>query len=80
MSKKLIKSPFHNKNIKVWELDYIWRPFLSRISLERAISSHLGFPGNISGKNPPANAGDLRDMCSTSVSGSFPGGGHDNPR
>ena len=30
-------------------------------------------------KNPPANVGDLRDVCSTSGSGRSPGGGHGNP-
>ena len=29
--------------------------------------------------NPPANAGDLRDMGLISGSGKSPGGGHDNP-
>ena len=28
-------------------------------------------------KNPPANAGDMRDMGSIPGSGRFPGGGHD---
>ena len=31
------------------------------------------------GKNPPANAGDIRDAGSISGSGRSPGGGHDNP-
>ena len=30
-------------------------------------------------KNPPANAGDLRDVGSIPGSGSSPGGGHGNP-
>ena len=30
-------------------------------------------------KNPPANAGDIRDMGSVPGSGRSPGGGHDNP-
>ena len=30
-------------------------------------------------KNPPANAGDTRDMGSIPVSGRSPGGGHGNP-
>ena len=30
-------------------------------------------------KNPPANAGDIRDTGSTPVSGRFPGGGHGSP-
>ena len=30
-------------------------------------------------KNPPADAGDIRDTGSISGSGRFPGGGHGNP-
>ena len=30
-------------------------------------------------KNPPASAGDSRDMGSIPESGRFPGGGHGNP-
>ena len=30
-------------------------------------------------KNPPANAGDVRDAGSIPGSGRSPGGGHDNP-
>ena len=30
-------------------------------------------------KNPPANAGDIRDSGSIPGSGRFPGEGHDNP-
>ena len=30
-------------------------------------------------KNPPANAGDLRDMGAISESGRSPGAGHGNP-
>jgi len=30
-------------------------------------------------KNPPASAGDVRDMGSIPCSGRSPGGGHDNP-
>ena len=29
-------------------------------------------------ENPPANAGDLRDLCSIPGSGRSPGGGHSN--
>ena len=35
-----------------------------------------GFPGEASGKDPPANAGDTKDVCSVTVLGSSPGGGH----
>ena len=38
-----------------------------------------GFPGGASGKEPgAANAGDVRDVGSISVSGRCPGGGHGN--
>ena len=30
-------------------------------------------------KNLPANAGDIRDLCSIPGSGRSPGGGHGNP-
>ena len=30
-------------------------------------------------KNPPANAGDVRDVGRIPGSGIFPGGGHSNP-
>ena len=36
-------------------------------------------PGDASGKNPPANVGDMRDKGSISGSGRSPGGGHGNP-
>ena len=35
-----------------------------------------GFPGDAVGKNPPANAGDARDVGLISVSGRSPGGGN----
>ena len=37
------------------------------------------FPGGAAVKNPPANAGDIRDAGSISRSGRSPGGGHSNP-
>ena len=39
----------------------------------------MGFPGNSVVKNPPANAGDIRDTVSIPGSGRSPGGGHGNP-
>ena len=39
----------------------------------------MGFPGGASGKEPPANAGDIRDTSSIPESGRAPGGGHGNP-
>ena len=39
----------------------------------------MGFPGGAVGKNPPASAGDARDMGSIDGWGGSPGGGHGNP-
>ena len=38
-----------------------------------------GFPGDSVVKNPPANAGDIRDTGSIPGSGRSPGGGKGNP-
>ena len=38
-----------------------------------------GFPGGTSSKEPPANAGDIRDVGSTSGLERCPGGGHSKP-
>ena len=38
-----------------------------------------GFPGDPSGKELPASAGDSRDAASIPGSGRAPGGGHGNP-
>ena len=38
-----------------------------------------GFPGGTVGKNPPANAGDARDVGSMPELGRSPGGGNSNP-
>ena len=38
-----------------------------------------GLPGGTSGKNPPANAGDVRDVGSVPGSERPPGEGHGNP-
>ena len=38
-----------------------------------------GFPGGTSGKELPANAGDIRDMGSILASGRSPGSGHGHP-
>ena len=38
----------------------------------------MGFPGGSSGKNPPVNAGGLRDVGSIPGLGRVPGGGHSN--
>ena len=39
----------------------------------------MGFPVGASGKEPPANAGDLRNAASVPGSGRSPGRGHGNP-
>ena len=39
----------------------------------------MGFPGGASGKNLPANAGDIKDTGSIPGSGRSPEGGHGNP-
>ena len=39
----------------------------------------MGFPGGSSGKNPPVNAGGLRDVGSIPGLGRVPGGEHGNP-
>ena len=41
--------------------------------------SASGFPGGSVVKNPPANAGDIRDVGLIPGSGRSPGGGHGNP-
>ena len=43
-----------------------------------AIKMIGGFPGGPAVKNPPANAGDIRDTSSTLGLGRSPGGGHGN--
>ena len=40
---------------------------------------YLGFPNGASRKEPPANAGDIRDVSLISGLGRSPGGGHGNP-
>ena len=39
----------------------------------------MGFPGGISGKELPANAGDVSDVVLMSGLGRSPGGEHGNP-
>ena len=42
-------------------------------------AQYMGFPVGTSVKNPPANAGDIRDMGSIPGSGRSPGEGNGNP-
>ena len=54
------------------------------MQISRKTSTHslvvfaYGFPGGASGKEPPAKAGDVRDMGSIPESGISPGGGNGN--
>ena len=41
--------------------------------------SDMGLPGGVVVKNPPANAGDIRDVGSIPGLGRSLGGGHGNP-
>ena len=43
------------------------------------IRRDISFPGGSVVKNPPANAGDIRDVGSIPGSGRFPGKGNGNP-
>ena len=43
------------------------------------VDTQSGFPGGSVIKNPPASAGDTRDMDSIPGSGRSPGGGNGNP-
>ena len=52
---------------------------LSHIAHFEDISINMGFPGGISVKNLPANAGDKGDVDSIPGSGRSPEGGHGNP-
>ena len=51
--------------------------FLNRYG-HKSPDRFIGFPGGTV-KNPPANAGDARDVGSTSASGRSPGGGNGKP-
>ena len=46
---------------------------------ERSHLSERSFPAALVVKNPPANAGDIRDEGSIPGSGRSPGGGRGNP-
>ena len=54
-----------------------FHPFSFHINISHY--SHWGFPGSTSGKNLPANAGDIKDVGSVPGTGRSPGGGHSNP-
>ena len=48
---------------------------------ESAIHIHIstGFPVTLVVRNPPANAGDIKDTILIPGSGRYPGGGYGNP-
>ena len=52
---------------------------LRRERLGREEQTWPGFPDGTSGKDPPVNAGDIRDAGSIPGSGRSPGGGSGNP-
>ena len=53
----------------------------TQITCDEAVVSSLYWASQVAPvvKNPPANAGDVRDVDSIPVSGRPPGGGHGNP-
>ena len=57
----------------VWCVQLVFIFFFNLVLYER------GFPGGSSGKEPPANAGDRRDMGLIPGSGRSSGGGHGHP-
>ena len=50
----------------------------NEVQKERDICIYMNFPGGTSGKEPPVNAGDLRDSGLIPGSGRSPGGSHGN--
>ena len=46
---------------------------------QSVLYSDMGLPGGVVVKNPPANAGDIRDVGSIPGLGRSLGGGHGNP-
>ena len=59
-------------------LDHLLHPHL-QIQVTAVYGHSLGIPRWLSGKEPAANAGDIRDMGSIPGSGRSPGEGHGNP-
>ena len=58
----------------------MYSEYLQNVVLWHCALITLGFPGGIVvKKNPPANAGDLRDSGSIPGLGRSPGEGHGNP-
>ena len=67
-------SSLGEQSLSLWTTRKV--PYLSK-SWQPLIVSFPG--GTLVVKNPPANAGDIRDMSSIPGSGRSPGGGHGNP-
>ena len=59
---------------------YLWSPMpMPKKEIIISFNSKSGFPGGSAVKNPPANAGDTRDVVSIPGSGRSPGEGNGNP-
>ena len=50
------------------------------VCMYMCVCIYMGFPGGSVVKNPPTNAGDVRDVGSIPGSGRSPEVGHGNPR
>ena len=55
------------------------RPIPAYSSRFSVYVDYQGFPGGTSGEEPPASAGDIRDLGSVPGWGRSPGGGHGHP-
>ena len=68
------------KNYCYFNSDYFWEIGVKVIfKIFFFILYNMGFPGGSVVKNPPANAGDIRDACLIPRSGRFPGVGNSSP-
>ena len=68
------------KNYCYFNSDYFWEIGVKVIfKIFFFILYNMGFPGGSVVKNPPANAGDIRDACLIPGSGRFPGVGNSSP-
>ena len=71
-------------NLTIQGLKIFFKNLLNSVKKQNLIlpfpgSGKKGFPGNSLVKNPPANAGDGRDISLTPESERSPGEGHGNP-
>ena len=68
------------KNYCYFNSDYFWEIGVKVIfKIFFFILYNMGFPGGSLVKNPPANAGDIRDACLIPGSGRFSGVGNSSP-